>query len=231
MKSLVLYSGGQDAGNADLHHRLVQLAQVKRQRRPIRKSKPLTMTYIPFCTEGSRKYFYRAIRRYAPFGVVDFVCLDPEQNPSPSDIREALKSDIVYLAGGNTFFFLHQLQRLKMLAPLREYALTGGVLAGLSAGALIMTPTIELAGLRGLDPDPNDVGLKNHRGLGLVSFEYAPHFVGSPKIIRVLKEYSRRTSHPIYASRDGGGIVIEGRSVAFVGPTWIFSQGNVVKTG
>ena len=101
------------------------------------------------------------MRRYAPFGIVDFLCLDLEQNPTRTQIREALKSEIVYLAGGNTFFFLHHLKRLGMLPLLRAFVRRGGVYAGLSAGALIMTPTIELAGIRGLDPDDNEIGLRD----------------------------------------------------------------------
>jgi len=208
MKSLVFYSGGQNPGNSELHRVLVRLAQARR-----RPARSLTMTYVPFCTEGSRTFFYRAIRRYAPFGVIDFLCLDPEQNPSPLEIREALRSDIVYLAGGNTFFFLHQLRRLHMLGPLREFVARGGVLAG----------------LRGLDPDPNDVGLRDHGALGLVPFEFAPHFSPVDRVIRALTRYSRGIRHPVYASRDGGGIVMEGRAISFIGPTWAFSRGSCVR--
>jgi dipeptidase E len=224
---LVLYSGGQERENAELHQALVELAARSRKRRKSRR--PMTMTYVPFCSEGSETYFYRTVRRYAPFGVIDFLCLDLEQNPTPAQIREALKSDIIYLAGGNTFFFLHQLQRLKMLPLLREYVRKGGVLAGLSAGALIMTPTISLAGQPGLDPDENDISLKNHIALGLVPFEFSPHFV--PSAIKIMRHiaYSKKVDRVIYASQDGGGIVIQGRAISFVGPTWAFFRGNVVR--
>jgi dipeptidase E len=227
MKSLLFYSGGQKNGNSELHRMLVAMAAS--ERRGAERRKALTMTYVPFCTEGSRTFFYRAIKRYAPYGVMNFLCLDPEQNPTSGDIREALKSDIVYLAGGNTFFFLHQLKRLKMLPPLRDYVKKGGVLAGLSAGALIMTPNINLAGVPGLDPDENDVGLRNSSGLGLVPFEFSPHFVPNQKTIRTLLNYSKRTHRSIYASQDGGGIVVEGRRMSFVGRTWVFSRGTVFR--
>jgi dipeptidase E len=221
---LVLYSGGQERGNADLHRALVDLAATSR-----RRSRHLTMTYVPFCTEGSDTYFYRAIRRYAPYGVVDFLCLDIEREPTRKQIREALKSDIVYLAGGNTFFFLHHLKRLGMLPMLRSYVRRGGVLAGLSAGGLIMTPTVAMAGARGLDPDENDIGLKDLRGLGLVDFEFSPHFNPTRQKIQRHLAYSRSITRPIYACRDGGGIIVQGRAVSFIGPTWIFSRGSVVK--
>ena len=221
---LVLYSGGQERSNADLHRALVDLAATSR-----RRSRHLTMTYVPFCTEGSDTYFYRAIRRYAPYGVVDFLCLDIEREPTRKQIREALKSDIVYLAGGNTFFFLHHLKRLGMLPMLRSYVRQGGVLAGLSAGGLIMTPTVAMAGVRGLDPDENDIGLKDLRGLDLVDFEFSPHFNPTRQKIQRHLAYSRKITRPIYACQDGGGIIVQGRAVSFIGPTWIFSRGSVVK--
>lgn len=221
---LVLYSGGQERGNADLHRALVDLAASSR-----RRSRHLTMTYVPFCTEGSDTYFYRAIRRYAPYGIVDFLCLDVELNPTRGQIREALKSDIVYLAGGNTFFFLHHLKRLGMLPMLRSYVHRGGVLAGLSAGGLMMTPSIAMAGVQGLDPDENEIGLKDLRGLDLIGFEFSPHFTPSRQKISRHLAYSKNVTRPIYACQDGGGIIVQGRAVSFVGPTWIFFRGAVVR--
>lgn len=232
MKSprLVLYSGGQQRENGELHQRLIALGASTRGN-SARTPKHLTMTYVPFCTDGSEEYFHRAIRRYAPYGVVDFLCLDLERNPTRAQIREALRSQIVYLAGGNTFFFLHQLKRLGMLSALKSFVNRGGVLAGLSAGALLMTPTIRLAGVPGLEPDPNDIGLKDLRGLGLVPFEFSPHFEPTRKRIERHLAYSRRNSHPIYACQDGGGIVIDGREISFVGPAWIFNQGRMHRIG
>lgn len=222
---LVLYSGGQERGNGDLHRALVDLAATRHKR----SRRHLTMTYVPFCTENSNTYFYRAVRRYAPYGVVDFMCLDIEQNPNRSQIREALKSDIVYLAGGNTFFFLHHLRRLGVLPMLRSYVRRGGVLAGLSAGGLIMTPTIELAGVEGLDPDENEIGLKDLRGLDLVNFEFSPHFTPSKKKIQSHLAYSKKVKRPIYASEDGGGIIVQGRAISFIGKTWVFYRGSAVR--
>jgi dipeptidase E len=227
MKSprLVLYSGGQERGNADLHQRLVSMAAPS----SAKKSSRLTMTYVPFCTEGSQEYFHRAIRRYAPYGVVDFLCLDLEQNPTLAEIREALRSDIVYLAGGNTFFFLYHLKRLGVLPLLRNYVRRGGVLAGLSAGALIMTPSIQMAGVPGLEPDENEIGLKDLSGLAVVPFEFSPHFEPTKARIQRHIAYSEKTSRPIYASLDGGGVVVEGRGISLIGPTWLFFRGTGVR--
>ena len=88
------------------------------------------------------------------------------------------RSDIVYLAGGNTYYFLDHLRRSGLLDELALFARRGGVVAGLSAGALILTPHIGLAGYPAFDRDENTVGLGRSgcRGLGLVGFEFFPHY-------------------------------------------------------
>lgn len=202
MSTLILYSGGQNRGNQTLHRELVRVARRK-------TDKPLRLTYLPFCSDGSMTYFMRAVRRYSRFGVKEFCCLRADERPTSAQIRSALKTDIVYLAGGNTFYFLKALQKSGLIHFLREYAEGGGILAGLSAGAHILTPHIALAGEPGLDPDDNEVGLRALSGLGLASFEIMPHFDPTPSRVRALRAYSRRSRFPIYACPDGSGIVVE----------------------
>ncbi|MGK5082667.1 Type 1 glutamine amidotransferase-like domain-containing protein [Bdellovibrionota bacterium FG-1] len=200
--SLVLYSGGQNRANVRLHQELIRLARQK-------TDGPLRMTYLPFCADGSETYFMRSVKRYARFGVDSFCCLRADQRPSASQIRSALNTHIVYLAGGNTFYFLQALRRSGLLSFLKDFADQGGIFAGLSAGAHILSPHIGLAGAVGLDPDENEVGLKNFKALGLVPFEVLPHFDKSPGKLAAIQRYSRRSVYPIYACPDGAGIVVE----------------------
>jgi dipeptidase E len=139
-KRLVLYSGGQERRNALIHQDLLALG-------PSRKD--VRMTYVPFCSEGSDVFYRRFVRRYRAYGGTHFDCLPVDQpglRRDPATARRILDSDIVYLAGGNTFYFLEHLRRAGLLDVLRRFARQGGVLAGLSAGALLLTPHIALAG-------------------------------------------------------------------------------------
>lgn len=43
--------------------------------------------------------------------------------------------------------------------------------------SILTTPTIEIAGY-GEDADENEVGLNDMKALGLVDFEFAPHWDG-----------------------------------------------------
>ena len=213
---LVLYSGGQERSNHKLHQAVVELTGRRRG---------LQLAYIPFCSEGSSVFYQRAIRRYRAHGVQKFLCLKVDQRPDESEIRNALQSDIIYLAGGNTFYFLNHLRKSGMLPKLANYVKEGGVLTGLSAGALILTPTIKLAGAKNLDPDDNDVGLKDLQGMGLVDFEFAPHFSTSSKMITALTNYSKKSPYPVYACSDGGGILIQDEKFSILGKASVFYQG------
>ena len=208
--SLVLYSGGQNRSNHRLHAELVRIARQK-------TDEPLRFTYLPFCSDGSMAYFMRAVRRYSRFGIGEFSCLIPEEMPSRAQIRAALNSHIVYLAGGNTFYFLQALRNAGLLPYLREFAEKGGILAGLSAGAHILTPHIGLAGAPGLIPDENEVGLKNLKALGLAPFEILPHYEAKPIRVRALCKYTITSKLPVFACPDGTGIVMDHGRVSILG--------------
>ncbi len=221
-RRLVLYSGGQDPRNALIHESLLALSPDAR------------MTYVPVWAERAGMYFERFRRRYRRFGARDFDCLivDGPGAPGPAEARRRLlASDIVYLAGGNTFYYLKHLRRSGLLPILRRFAARGGVLAGLSAGALILTPHIGLAGYPSFDRDENDVGLRNLRGLSLVRFEFFPHYRRSRRMREALESYSQQSRLPVYACPDGSGLVIEDDRFTAHGDVFLFHRGQMLKIG
>jgi dipeptidase E len=232
-RHLVFYSGGQERRNALIHEELIDLALGPRSDRSSRR--PLRMTYVPFCSEGSAPFFRRFQRRYGAFGATDFDCL-PFDDPELRDDRRAaerriLGSDVVYLAGGNTYYFLKHMRRSGLMPTLRRFADRGGVLAGLSAGALLLTPNIGLAGYPPFDRDENEVGLRNESALGLVGFEFFPHYRRSPKLRDALARYSRRSGRPLYACPDGSGLLVEGDRFTAHGEVWLFVNGQYCRIG
>lgn len=228
-KRLVLYSGGQERRNALIHEDLIELALASRRGRMRRG---VRMTYVPMSEEGSRVFFRRFERRYRSFGGTHFQCLPvdvPRPASSPSAEQILLASDVVYLSGGNTYYFLHHLRRARLIGVLRRFVERGGVLAGLSAGAILMTPHIGLAGYPPFDRDENEVGLRNEASLGLVGFEFFPHFRNSKRLRDALLRYSQRSARPVYACRDGSGLVIEGDRLTAHGDVFLFDRGLMRK--
>lgn len=222
-KKLVFYSGGPTNKNHALHRALVEMASVAG------KTKSLSMTYIPFCRDGAGTFFKRAQRRYRAFGIQNFHLLYADEKPTPQSRKILKDSNIVYLAGGNTFQFLNDLRASGWIQQLKAYSRKGGVLAGLSAGALILTENINLAAYPPFDSDENDVKLKDFTALGLVPFEFYPHFLPRDPWIRALKVYSKAKKNPILAATDGSGIVVQGKKITFFGEIYIFTQGGYLR--
>ena len=218
---LVLLSGGRNASNLKLHQIAVKMAKKSKNR-----NQPLTLTYIPSCHENHLHYFNRMRRRYQRLGIKKFNCLNVDQNPSKTEIEEALQSDLIYLAGGNTFYFLKHLRETGMLGKIKSYALNGGVLVGLSAGGLLMTPTVQLAADEGMGPDDAVPGLTQFKSMNLIPFEFSPHYINTPKDIRAHLLYSTKTKNPIYAVQDGGGIVVDDHIITFYGKYAQYHQGT-----
>ena len=234
-RHIVLYSGGQERRNALIHESLLSLAL----RRPGKRAKTrIRMTYIAFTADGAASFFRRFERRYQAFGGTHFhcVCADDPELARPGAARNRatrhlLSSDVVYLSGGNTFHYLMHLRRSGLFSVLREFANRGGVLAGLSAGAILATPNIGLAAYPPFDRDENEVGLPESRwgALDLVDFEFFPHFRRSRRYREALLSYSGQSRYPLYACSDGSGIVVEGDRFTAHGDVWLFDRGQARK--
>jgi dipeptidase E len=137
-----------------------------------------------------------------------------------------MKSDAIHLGGGNTFYFLNSLRKAKLIGHLRRFAERGGLLTGLSAGAIMMTENIDLAGYPEFDRDENNVGIKNPSALNLVDFSFFPHFRNSSRYDAVFKKYSKLKIKMVYACPDGAGIVVNGDEIRFIGKTFAFGRGQ-----
>lgn len=230
VRRVVLYSGGQDRGNARLHRAVLDLAR----RGPARGRRTVRMTYVPFTRENAGVFFHRFARRYRSFGATHFECV-PVDRPELARAGEARRraaatlaaSDVVYLAGGNTFYFLHHLHRSGLRPVIQDFAARGGVVVGMSAGAHLLSPHIALAGYPPFDRDENEVGLSRARlvSVGVVDFEFFPHYRHSPRYRRAMEAWSRRSGRLLYAARDGSGLVIEGDEIRPVGDLWSFDRG------
>ena len=167
------------------------------------------------------EFFAYGYRRFECF-VIDGEKLKPQAK------KRLLQCDAIYLGGGNTFYFLKNLRTQGLLRPLKQYVQTGGLLLGQSAGSILMTPNIRTASVPSLDEDENDVGLKDLRSLGLVRFEFSPHYRSHRRADQELKEYSKKLPYPVYACADGNGIVVEGKKISFVGKVNAFVRGEKI---
>jgi dipeptidase E len=188
------------------------------------KSAP-SIAYIPSDPARYRAYFEDRRSYYDRIGITDIRAFPLDHDLSASEIDDLFACDIVHLSGGDTFGFLRVLQQRGMIPKIRAFA-KKGVIAGTSAGAILMTPNIRINWLCETDVPGN---LTDLSALALVPFEFSPHLTNGQ--IPALQEYSRtRPAAVIYAARDGDGIIVTGEQMTFVGDVVKIVNGDVIPT-
>ncbi len=133
---LALYSDQEIAANAAMDERLLRLIGVRRPR----------IGYVSSAPDPSRAYFDQKRAYYHRLGAELTMYTDSESADLEGDVEILCRCDAIHLTGGNTFTFLRWLRVRRALPLLRAYALGDrGVLIGASAGAILMTPSIQTA--------------------------------------------------------------------------------------
>jgi dipeptidase E len=183
--------------------------------------------YIPSSSDPDRRYYSTCQEAYARLGITLDLYFELDQHFEPEKLTNLLNCDGIHLSGGNTYYFLHWIRERGLASTLVDYVERGGIIVGVSAGAMIMTPDISAAEFCG---DVNDIGLIDTSGLGLIGIEFLPHF-GERADASGLCEISTRTNRLVYACRDGEGIIISGDDRRVVGNPVCALGGKIVDHG
>jgi len=183
--------------------------------------------YIPSqADDKDRTWFNKKCKWYAQFGITKILYFDIDKEYNKEKENELFSCDAIFLSGGDTYYFLNSLINIGFLQKLRDYIKNGGILMGVSAGSIIMTPSIEIVTLH----DKNEIGLKDFSALALVDFEFFPHLnVNEDKYLSDLVAYSRINNRVIYACRDGDGIIVNGDTLQFIGEVFKIENGKITK--
>jgi len=216
---LVFYSGGDENDNLQL-----DLASLNLCRNPSPQ-----VTFIPASSYGSELEFKEFVNAYKKHGVNRFLYFPVDVPFDQIKLDQVLRSDMIHLGGGNTFYFLRHLKRKKLLKGLVKFVKDGGVLTGLSAGGIIMTSTINTASFPTFDRDVNNEGITNYKSMGLVKFDFFPHYKNSKRYDEELLKYSKKSDIPLFACPDGAGVAIDGRQMTFYGKSFCFFKGKKVQ--
>jgi dipeptidase E len=116
--------------------------------------------------------------------------------------------DVIFVSGGNTFHLLDQARKTGFLEWLDENK-DKKVYVGASAGSVLATPTIAVAGVDNIDENMPD-GLPpvtNTKSLNWVTFEFLPHV---PDYIshKTAEKYAKITKNKFYAVDDNSAIKV-----------------------
>jgi dipeptidase E len=208
--NLVMYSDQNAPGSDVVDERLVQMLVGRGKR----------VAYLPAEPDAERIWFNITARRYARLGLsLEYFGVEGEYEAAR--LEALLSCDAIHLSGGNTFRFLFWLRARKLLESLRAYA-QNGVLVGVSAGAVLMTPDVATAALCG---DARYANARDDTALGLVDFALLPHFDGAAALREHWLRYSSAFPAPVYAVPDGAGVVVTGNLIECVGPVSVALRG------
>ena len=96
------------------------------------------------------------------------------------------RADIVYIGGGNTMYFMSKMKKFGLDEKVKESAEQGKVIAGKSAGGIIISAFGSSDSRHYKDKDI----FTSAKGLGLVDLFFAPHFGSSKRaddMLRIMK--------------------------------------------
>lgn len=213
---IVLYSGGDEKENEFLNRRALRLTEMPNPK----------LTFIPSSSIDAEVDFNYFVHEFSSFGVTRFMHFCVDIPFTKTMLAEVLKSDLIFLGGGNTFYFLLHLKKAGMFKHFELFLKRGGVLCGLSAGAIVLTPYVHTASFPHFDRDENPFLMKNLNAGSFVNFEFFPHYKNSKRYENEMIHYSKKTNLPLYACPDGGGIIVEENQLSFAGKCYQFYQGK-----
>ncbi|MDD5606706.1 MAG: Type 1 glutamine amidotransferase-like domain-containing protein [Candidatus Pacebacteria bacterium] len=170
------------------------------------------LVFTPLKDFLDNKYIKRILRQFKEVGILKENITFFQLNKKVK--KEQLKEiDVIYVLGGNTFDYLNGIRKTGLNKKMKEFVKKGGIYVGLSAGSYIACPTIEAATWK--HADNNKIGLKNLKGLNLVSFLMTAHF--EKKYRKTIKEAAKNTKYLIIALTDKQAILIKNKQVKIIG--------------
>lgn len=200
MKRFILFSQPSDNNKKELVSKLFP-----------NEIKNKVMAYLPVEGHLSKQKYTDYWHQLATENNSDFVFVDNMIGGEESKIDEA---NILLITGGNTFDLLNNLRNSGLDKAIVKFSKKDEfVLSGFSAGAIVLSPNINIASQpSGVDPtdlvDENLVGLTDLTGLNIIDFEVWPHFYEEYDR-KTFEEYKKISSNKVVTLGDNEILVVE----------------------
>jgi dipeptidase E len=147
--------------------------------------------YIPSESDASRRYFRKCVDYYGYLGFSDVIYFDLGMEYDPKRLEEVSPFDVIHLSGGRTAPFLRSIAAKGFAARLNQHLSKGGIIVGVSAGAMILGTHVFADGA-----DPS--GKQTQPGLRVLSFDILPHFDDSEAQQMAIGNHLRRMRCPVW---------------------------------
>ncbi|WP_108672440.1 Type 1 glutamine amidotransferase-like domain-containing protein [Peribacillus acanthi] len=187
--------------------------------------------YIPATGDPDKTYFNKQKSYYQQYGLKDFYLFDLEEENSTSQVEELLSCDAIHLSGGNPIYLRNNLEKHHFFPTLQKYVLDGGILIGVSGGAVQFGHNAGLFQLFISNMEETLQNLSDLYTLSIAPFEFLPHFNRwDPVFIENVLRYSKITGASILACNDGDGIIIESNNLEIIGDVLLIKNGEIKTT-
>ncbi len=168
--------------------------------------------------KGHKEWFIKQFTNLQKYGFVSIDIIDVAAPEIKWQDRLSVV-DVVFVSGGNTYYLLDQTRKTGFGDWLKAN-LEQKVYVGVSAGSILVTPTI---GVAAIPPgDHNFLSLTDLEGLGLVDFEVSVH---TPELVthESNKEYAKTMTRTLYGLDDQSAIKVDNGELEFI------SEGHWIK--
>lgn len=167
------------------------------------------------------------------FGVLELTALP--SLPRDAWLARINEADTIMIGGGNKFYLSYWLEQTGLFDVLPQLIQQGKVYVGLSAGSMMLTPSLNFARdefrKTGVYHDdefdermPSSAG--NAKTLGLVDFVIRPHFQADyfpQTTLANVEKWAARAEHPLYALDDQSALkVLNGKVEVISEGVWKF---------
>lgn len=157
----------------------------------------------------NNKYSQLAKKQFFDLGFehIDFIDLETEPD------KDFSQYTIIYVCGGNTFTLLKYAKETNFQPSVKNLLRRDGIYIGVSAGSIIVGPSIEIAGE--VSADKNDIGLEDFTGLGITNIIVLPHY--SPEVEAETKAFEEKRNVQVERVSNSQAIVIKDGQKTIIG--------------
>lgn len=136
------------------------------------------------------------------------------KDKAEAELREEFRGvDIIFVAGGNTFYLLREARKSGFDKIVKELIGQGVVYAGSSAGSYLACPTIEVSTWKHQDKD--QFGVTDFSALNLVPFVMSVHF--TPEYSDIIKQAAPSCQYPVKILTDQQALAVQDDKITLVG--------------
>jgi dipeptidase E len=156
--------------------------------------------YVPSESDASRRYFRKCVDYYGYLGFSDVIYFDLGTEYDSKLLDELGSCDVIHLSGGRTAPFLRSIAAKGFAARLNQHLSKGGIIVGVSAGAMILGTHVFADGT-----DPH--GKQTQPGLRVLSFDILPHFDDSEAERMAIENHLRRMRSPVWGIANDSALI------------------------